>query len=106
MITADHSGVLDFRSEPGPGGKTDAFIIRDLNTKFLGGYPLNNKGEDEAYESLQHFWGTAKADSCRASLHSDDAPAIASATKILGMLLGPGGAGRDQDERHRGARRL
>ena len=59
--------------------EANAFVVNDVKTGFLWGYPVSTKSADEVSESLRHFIGRRKL----VTLYSDNAREIISAAKDL-----------------------
>ena len=76
LVTCDHMVTRALRME-GCLGEGNAFVVKDVKTGFLWGYPVSTKSADEVTASLQHFMGRRKL----VTLYSDNAREIISAAK-------------------------
>ena len=76
LVTCDHMVTRALRME-GCLGEANAFVVKDVKTGFLWGYPVSTKSADEVSDSLRNFMGRRKL----VTLYSDNAREIISAAK-------------------------
>ena len=80
-ITADHL-VAHSEDSEGITGDKDAFIIGDLHSEWIYGYPVNSRDTDDTYACFTHFLGP---DMVMGHLYSDSSKEIEAAAKSLGV---------------------
>ena len=89
IIDCDCTSVKDFRMEDGVGGCPDMLVVKDLHTKYLHTYLVKDQGADNAFQSLQQLLGGTRAKRAQSAMHSDVAPALAGACRLLGKVRDP-----------------
>ena len=80
-ITADHLVAHSEESE-GITGDKDAFIIADLHSDWIYGYPVKPRDADDTYECFTHFLGPGLAIK---HLYTDSSAEIKKAATMLGV---------------------
>ena len=83
-VTGDHI-ICKRDVEKGINGETCALVVLDVATDWLACYPLKAKSAQAAYEALDDFEGPKR---CVALFHSDNAPELIKAAKMIGWLHG------------------